>query len=185
MMYYKDRVHFDTIRWDMVFENATEFEDKLSALTDLDLTALMPFDALYYTLALKYVGAHTRYTDEFSFIMALIRELKIVWPIYKLQKSLMDDMMGLEVAEIQKGLMTIRNLIDNPNDPTNDPSETVIPDLSTQQETMLQKSNELTAIRTKYASIQKDYLANVYAALDGLFRNIVSNDDRWLFPQYI
>jgi hypothetical protein len=184
-MFYKDRVFFNTLTFDAVFENATDFEDKLSALTDLDLTALMPFDALYYTLALKYVGAHTRYTDEFSFIMALIRELKIVWPIYKLQKSLMDDLMGLEVAEIQKQLLTIRNLIDNPNVPTDDPSETVIPDLSTQQETVRQKSNELTAIRTKYAAIEKDYLKNLYAALDGLFRNIISNDDSWLFPQYI
>lgn len=184
-MYYKDRVYFNTLTWDMVFENSAEFETKLSALTVLDLTALMPFADLYYTLALKYVGAHTRYTDEFSFIMALIRELKIVWPIYKLQKSLMDDMMTLEIAEIKKGSMTIRNLIDNPNVPTDDPSETVIPDLSTQQESMLQINNDLTAIRAKYSSIQKDYLANVYKALDGLFRNIVSNDDRWLFPQYI
>jgi len=100
-MFYKDRVFFNTLTFDAVFENATDFEDKLSALTDLDLTALMPFDDLYYTLALKYVGAHTRYTDEFSFIMALIRELKIVWPIYKLQKSLMDDLMGLKAAEVK------------------------------------------------------------------------------------
>jgi hypothetical protein len=184
-MYYKDKVFFNTLTWDMVFENSTEFETKLSALTDLDLAALMPFADLYYTLALKYVGAHTRYTDEFSFIMALIRELKIVWPIYKLQKSLMDDMMTLEIAEIKKGSFSIRNLIENPNVPTDDPSENVIPDLSSQQETMLQVNNDLTAIRAKYTSIQKDYLANVYKALDGLFRNIVSNDDSWLFPQYI
>lgn len=184
-MYYKDKVFFDTLTWDDVFKNEEEFEDKLTALTEFDLAALMPFDVLYYTMALKYVGSHTRYTDEFSFIMALIRELKIVWPIYVLQKSLMEDMMELEISQIQKASMSIRNLIDNPNVPTDDPSETVIPDLSTQQESMLQMNNELTAMRAKYSSIQKNYLENVYKALDGLFRNIVSNDDRWLFPQYI
>ena len=184
-MYYKDKVFFDTLTWDNVFLSEEDFETKLTELAAFDLAALMPFDALYYTLALKYVGAHTRYTDEFSFIMALIRELKIIWPIYRLQKSLVEDMMELEISEIKKSSMTIRNLIDNPNVPTDDPSHLVIPDLSTQQESMLQLNNDLTAIRAKYSSIQKNYLTNVYEALDGLFRNIVSNDDRWLFPQYI
>lgn len=184
-MYYKDKIHFDTLKWDDIFVNEDEFETKLTELGALDLTALLPFDTLYYTLALKYVGAHTRYTDEFSFIMALIRELKISYPIYTQQKSLMEDMMALEISEIQKLGQSIRNMIENPNVPTDDPSEVPIPDLSTQQETMTTFSNQLDAIRAKYSSVGKDYLKQLYNSLDQLFRVIVSNDDRWLFPQYI
>lgn len=184
-MYYKEREYFDTLKWDNIFEDVTEFEEKLSELGTLDLTALAPFDTLYYTLALKYVGAHTRYTSEFAFIMALIRELKIYYPIYLQQKTLMDDAMALELAEVQKVGQNIRNLVDNPNVPTTNPSDTVIPNLSTQQESIVQTTGQLAAIRAKYASVSQDYLKQFYNAIDPLFRVIVSNDDRWLYPQYI
>lgn len=183
-MLYREKAYFDTLKFDDIFTSADEFEAKMEAIANDfgDTASLSPYKELYYILALKYVGAHTRYTTEFPFIMALIRELRIIYPIYKQQKKLIDDIIELEIETIMKNAKTIRNKVENPNLPIDDPSENLI-EASTEQESLLQLGNELEAIKSKYGAVSRNYQNQIYKALDPLFRVILSDDNITLIPQ--
>ena len=131
---------------------------------------------LYTILSMKYVGANTRYTDEFSFIMALRRELYTAYPQYIEQKKLLNDMMNMDIAEIQKASNTLRNLVNNPTDPTPNANTVPISNLSTEQENVEMTSNKLNAVRSKYASISRNYLDQIYRSVDQLFRVILGEE---------
>ena len=183
-MLYRDKVYFDTLMFDDIFPSAEVFEEKMDAIASEfgDTLSLTPYKEIYYILALKYVGAHTRYTTEFQFIMALLRELRIVYPIYKTQKAMIDDIMALEIEEIKKNAMTIRNKAENPNLPVTKPSQNLI-EVSTEQESLLQLGNELEAIKSKYGAVSRNYQNQIYKAVDPLFRVIVSEEETILIPQ--
>lgn len=141
-----------------------------------DVTELL--DLLYR----KYGWSHIRYMDHLAFIVSFFRALHYAWPKYKQQLTLLADMQALTIADIQKDAKSIRNLINNPNDPTVTPDETPIPGLSTEQETMLNTSNELTAIMLKFDAMKKDILKPFYKELDPFFSVILSDDIHTVYP---
>lgn len=181
-MFYDRLDIFDTLRFDDIFPGPAEFEEKMSAFIDYDLGSFLPFEELYYVLALRFAGAHTRYTSEFPFIMALIRNLKVVWPIYKAQKALMQEAINEELDEVMKTGISIRNTIERPTVgiPT-EPSETPIPNLSSNQETVVNKMNKIDAIQYKYQAIENDYLEKVYKAVNKLFRIIAPDTTKYIY----
>ena len=173
-MFYKDKKYYDTLRWDDIFKSEDEFYAKVVAINGV--TTEIDMKELYTILSMKYVGANTRYTDEFSFIMALRRELYTAYPQYIEQKKLLNDMMNMDIAEIQKASNTLRNLVNNPTDPTPTANTVPISNLSTEQENVEMTSNKLNAVRSKYASISRNYLDQIYRSVDQLFRVILGEE---------
>ena len=182
-MLYKEKIYYDTLRWDDVFTDSDTFFAKLPSVGTVTLEA--DIKALYELLAMKYVGATTRYTDEFSFTMALKRELFIFYPVYLEQKQLLADMMALDIAEIMKAQSTLRNLVEYPNDPTPNADTVPISNLSTQQENMNMTTNKLDAIRKKYSSIARDYLNQLYKACDQLFTVILDQETFYIYEEVL
>lgn len=180
-MYRDEKLLYQTLTFDDVFTDATTFEDKLTVFAMFDLSSLMPFDELYFILAIKYAGAFTRYTDEYAFTMALVRELKIHWPIYKQQKYLMDSLMELELNEIIQSSKSLRNYVENPNVLQSDLDTVPINNYSTAQESILNSIGKLDAIKVKYQSVNKNYLEQVYKAIDGLFTAIYPDDVHYIY----
>ena len=182
-MLYKDRIFFETLKWDDIFVSSDDFFAKVvsigSVVTEADMKEL------YELLALKYVGAHTRYTDEFSFIMALKRELYIFYPLFIQQRTLLNDMMALDIADIMKSSQQLRNLVNNPTDPVANADTVPINNLTTEQENILVTQNELEAIRQKYSSISKNYLSQIYKAVDQLFTVVLAEENIFLYPQEV
>jgi hypothetical protein len=181
MPLYKDRIYYDTLKWDDIFIDEDSFLTKVIAVgsvTDDD-----DIKELYHLLSLKYVGASTRYTEEFPFIIAIRRELYIQYPLFIKQRDLLNDMMELEIAEIMKASNTLRNLVEHPTDPTPNADTLAIDNLSTQQENILMTSNKLDAIRNKYGAISKNYLNQIYKACDELFKVVLSDDTVYLYQQ--
>ena len=180
-MLYKDRVYFETLRWDDIFTSSDQFFADVVSIGSVTTEADMK--ELYEILALKYVGAHTRYTDAFSFIMALKRELYVSYPMFLEQRTLLNDMMALDIAEVMKATSTLRNLVNNPTDPVANADSVPISNLTTEQENMTTTQNKLDAIRQKYSSIAKNYLQQVYKAVDQLFTVVLAEEDYYLYPQ--
>lgn len=180
-MLYKDRVYFDTLRWDDIFTSSDQFFADVVSIGSVTREADMK--ELYEILALKYVGAHTRYTDAFSFIMALKRELYVMYPLFLMQRDLVNDMMQLEIEKIMKSSQQLRNLVNNPTDPVANADTVPINNLTTEQENVLVTQNELEAIRQKYSSISKNYLAQIYKAVDQLFTVVLAEENYYLYPQ--
>ena len=182
-MLYKDRVYFETLRWDDIFISDADFFTKVVSIGSVVAEADMK--ELYDILCLKYVGAHTRYTDEFSFIMGLKRELYVSYPMFLEQRTLLNDMMALDIAEVMKASSTLRNLVNNPTDPVANADSVPINNLTTEQENMTTTQNKLDAIRQKYSSIAKNYLSQVYKAVDQLFTVVLAEEDYYVFPQEV
>lgn len=180
-MLYKEKVFFETLRWDDIFVSSEKFYEKVVSVGSV--TAEADMKELYEILALKYVGAHTRYTDEFSFIMALKRELYVSYPMFLEQRVLLNEMMTMDIAEIMKSSQQLRNLVNNPIDPVANASTVPISDLSSEQENVLMTQNKLDAVRQKYASISKNYLSQVYKAVDQLFTVVLAEENIYLYPQ--
>ena len=183
-IYDKPKTWFDTLKWEDIFHDKQSFIDKMNDLESSVNNKLEPLEELYDILYLKYHSSYTRYTSELPFIMSIKREMMISWPIYIQQKSLMDDMMEMEIEEIQRQAKSISNLVDRPtvNLPDN-PSEEPIKKLSTQQQTLFNVGNKLNAVRDKYYSINHDFLQNIYDRLDIYFRVIQRDDTFILYKQ--
>lgn len=179
--FYDSRFYFDTLMWSDVFEGPEDFIDKVESVGGVtDSGALTE---LYEILSLKYVRSHTRYTDEFAFIMAIKRELYTVFPSYLERKNLYDDMMKIEIQEVMKGVSQLRNRVENMDEPITQADKVAIEDLSTEQESVRLTTNKLDAIKAKYNVLNRNYLAEIYKACDQLFRVILSDDVSWLYPQ--
>lgn len=181
MFYDEDKCYYDTLAFDDVFTSASQFASDVVAVGGITDTASL--EELYEILALKYVGAKTRYTDKFSFIMAVKRELYTEFPYYLQRKSLASEMMALEIAEVQRGTRQLRNLVDQHDEPVVNANTEAIDDLSTQQESIEITNNKLDALKAKYNSMNRNYLQGIYNQCDQLFRVILAQDDRPLYEQ--
>lgn len=183
-LYDIPKVWFDTLKFSDIFPDKEAFKSKMQdTVTSLN-DKLEPINELYDILYLRYHSSNTRYTAELPFIMSLKRELVVQWPIYIQQKALMNEMMTIEIEEIQRQAKSIGNIIVKPTiNLPDDPSEQVIPKLSTQQQTALNIGNKLSAIRDKYISVDHDFLTRIYDKLDIYFRVIQKDDTFILYKQ--
>lgn len=183
-LYDIPKIWYDTLKWGDIFPDKGSFEAKMTdTVTSLN-AKLQPIDELYDVLYMKYHSSNTRYTSELPFIMAIKREMSILWPMYIQQKALMEEIMEMEIAEIQRESKSISNVIDRPTVNLPDkPSEEVIPKLSTTQQSLFNLGNKLRAVREKYISVDHDYLSHIYEKMDIYFRNIQKDDTFILYNQ--
>ena len=181
-MFYDDHMkYYATLKFDDVFTSATQFAAEVVSVGGITLSASL--QELYEILSLKYVGASTRYTDKFAFIMAIKRELYTEFPYYLQRKSLAADMMAMEIAEVQRGARQLRNSVDLHDEPLVNANTVPIDDLSTQQESIEITNNKLQAIKEKYNSMNRNYLQGIYNQCDDLFQVILATDERTLYEQ--
>lgn len=179
--FYDDRYFYDTLLWSDIFEGPEDFIDKVESVGGV--TATEDLTELYEILNLKYLRSHTRYTDEYAFVMAIKRELYTVFPSYLERKKLYNDMMAIEIAEVMKGISQLRNRVENMDEPITQADKVAIEDLSTEQESVRVTTNKLDAIKSKYNTLNRNYLSEIYKACDQLFRVILADDSKWLYPQ--
>lgn len=172
--FYDDKVYFDTLKWDDCFVSeeqfATDMED-VGGITDVD-----SLKELYRILSMKYVTSYTRYTNKFAFMMALKRELHTEFPFYLQKKTLANEMMEMEIAEIQRGARSLRNVVDQHDDSVVNANTVAIDDLSTTQESIETTANKLDAVKQKYNVMNRNWLQGIYKQCDELFRVILSED---------
>lgn len=140
-------------------------------------------DSLLDLLYLKFAYSHIRYTDVNAFLVALFRELQYSWTLYKSHITLYASMEALTVAQIQKDGLTVRNVINNPNVSVTTPSETPIPSLSTEQETLNTTSNALDACIAKYSALKRNAREEFWKPLIPLFSVMLTEDDVDIIPQ--
>ena len=181
MPFYDDKPYQQTLKWDDVFKSSTDFLTKVIQVGGI--TNPIHLTELYEILSLKYVSSFTRYTDPFSFVMAIKRELFTAFPFYLKRKELAQQMMDMEIEEVQLGMRQLRNLVDTHDEPIVNASSVPIDDLTTQQEYIRVTNNKLDAIKQKYQVMSKNYLQGIYAETDGLFRVILAEDVTTLYEQ--
>ena len=181
MPFYDDKVYQDTLKWDDIFTSDDQFVADVVSVGGITNTDNLK--ELYEILSLKYVSAFTRYTNKFSFIQAMKRELYTEFPFYLKKKELADEMMQMEIDEIQLGTRQLRNLVDTHDEPIVGASTTPIDDLSTQQEYIRVQNNKLDAVKQKYAVMNRNYLQGIYSRMDELFRVILASDDIPVYEQ--
>jgi hypothetical protein len=181
MPFHDDRKYMETLKWDDIFKSETEFISKVTSIGGI--TSTTDLTELYEILSMKYVSNQTRYTDEFAFIMALKRELRVEFPFYLKKKAIVDELMDLEISEIQVASRQLRNVVDQHDEPVTNASSVPIDDLSTQQENIRVTNNELEALRQKYSVMNRNYLQGIYKLCDPLFRVILAEDTKILYDQ--
>lgn len=181
MFYDNDKYYFDTLKFDDVFTSATDFAAKLGTVGDVTDTS--DLEELYEILALKYVGAHTRYTDEFAFIFAIKRELYTEFAFYLEKKDLAKQLRDMEISKITLTQNQLRNVVTNRDEPVSNPDTVAIDNLSTEQENIRVTANELEAVKQKYNVMNRNYLQGIYKRCDDLFRVILSDDVRYLYER--
>jgi hypothetical protein len=174
MPFYDDKIYMDTLKWDAIFQSDAQFVTDVVSVGGITNEANLK--ELYEILSLKYVSAFTRYTNKFSFIQAMKRELFNEFPFYLKKKELADEMMAMEIAEIQLGTRQLRNLVETHDEPIANASTEPINDLSTQQEYIRVQNNKLDAVKQKYATMNRNYLQGIYNRMDELFRVILADD---------
>ena len=174
MPFYDDKIYMDTLKWDDIFQSDAQFVTDVVSVGGISTEA--DLKELYEILSLKYVSAFTRYTNKFSFIQAMKRELFNEFPFYLKKKELADEMMAMEIAEIQLGTRQLRNLVETHDEPIANASTEPINDLSTQQEYIRVQNNKLDAVKQKYATMNRNYLQGIYNRMDELFRVILADD---------
>ena len=181
MPFYDDKIYMDTLKWDDIFQSDAQFVSDVVSVGGITNEANLK--ELYEILALKYVSAFTRYTNKFSFIQAMKRELFNEFPFYLKKKELADEMMAMEIAEIQLGTRQLRNLVETHDEPIANASTEPINDLSTQQEYIRVQNNKLDAVKQKYATMNRNYLQGIYNRMDELFRVILAEDEIPVYEQ--
>jgi len=195
MPIYNDKPYLQTYVFYELFENdpawdgltyATKYLAWEAAITDLSMGLITLPSAEAATLLdllyLRYSNAHIRYMSPLDFLLGLFRKLHVAWPIYKEQQTIITAIRALTVADIMNESKTLRNLVNNPNDPVTDPDTTPIPDLSTEQESMLTTSNVLQANLSKMEAVRRNAFDNFWKALDPLFQVILSDDTVIVYP---
>lgn len=180
-MFYDEKDYCQTLKWDDIFTSGSQFASKVVDVGGI--TSPTDLAELYTIMSFKYSRSFTRYTDEFSFIMAIKRELHTEFPFYLKKKELANEMMDIEIATIQIGMRQLRNVVDQHDEPVTSASSTPIDDLSTTQESIRITNNELDAIKQKYNVMNRNYLKGIYSQCDELFRVILSEDTQILFEQ--
>ena len=181
MPFYDDKVYMDTLKWDDVFQSDQQFVDDVVSVGGITNEASLK--ELYEILSLKYVSAYTRYTNKFSFIQAMKRELYTEFPFYLKKKELADEMMQMEIDEIQLGTRQLRNVVDTHDEPIANASTVPFDDLSTQQEYIRVQNNKLDAVKQKYGVMNRNYLQGIYSRMDELFRVILADDGIPVYEQ--
>ena len=181
-MYYDKDPFFTTLRFRDIFPDFANFEAIMEAnLQGDELVRLSPLEDLYRVLSLKYFNAYTRYTTPETFTMALIREARIHFPIYKMQMDLNTQAMEMDIKDINNRFATLRNLVENPNMLNENMDTEAIGNTSSQQESMIQKGNMLGAVMEKYSAINRNFQETFYRMLNELFRVYMSEDGVILF----
>jgi len=181
MPFYDDKVYQDTLKWDDVFTSDQQFATDVVSVGGI--TNETDLKELYEILSLKYVSAYTRYTNKFSFIQAMKRELYTEFPFYLKKKELADEMMDMEIAEIQLGTRQLRNVVNTHDEPIANASTVPIDNLSTEQEYIRVQNNKLDAVKQKYGTMNRNYLQGIYQRMDELFRVILAQDDIPVYEQ--
>ena len=181
MPFYDDKVYQDTLKWDDVFQSDQQFVTDVVSVGGI--TNEPDLKELYEILSLKYVSAYTRYTNKFSFIQAMKRELYTEFPFYLKKKELADEMMEMEITEIQLGTRQLRNVVQTHDEPIINASTVPFDDLSTEQEYIRVQNNKLDAVKQKYGVMNRNYLQGIYSRMDELFRVILASDDIPVYEQ--
>ena len=181
MPFYDDKVYQDTLKWDDVFQSDEQFVTDVVSVGGI--TNEPDLKELYEILSLKYVSAYTRYTNKFSFIQAMKRELYTEFPFYLKKKELADEMMEMEITEIQLGTRQLRNVVQTHDEPIINASTVPFDDLSTEQEYIRVQNNKLDAVKQKYGVMNRNYLQGIYSRMDELFRVILASDDIPVYEQ--
>ncbi len=181
MPFYDDKVYMDTLKFDDVFQSDEQFATDVVSVGGITNTENLK--ELYEILSLKYVSAFTRYTNKFSFIQAMKRELYTEFPFYLKKKELADEMMEMEITEIQLGARQLRNVVQTHDEPITNASTVPFDDLSTEQEYIRVQNNKLDAVKQKYGVMNRNYLQGIYSRMDELFRVILAQDDIPVYEQ--
>lgn len=181
MPFYDEKFYQDTLKWDDIFTSDEQFVSDVVSVGGI--TNVENLKELYEILSLKYVSAFTRYTNKFSFIQAMKRELYTEFPFYLKKKELADEMMQMEIEEIQLGTRQLTNTVDTHDEPISNASTTPINDLSTQQQYIRVQNNKLDAVKQKYGVMNRNYLQGIYQRMDELFRVILAEDEIPVYEQ--
>ena len=160
MFYDDNKQYYDTLKFDDVFTSASEFASKIGSVGDVTDTSEL--EELYEILALKYVGAHTRYTNEFSFIFGIKRELYTEYAFYIEKKALAAQMRDMEIEKITLAQNQLRNVVDTHDQDYADTDTVAIDNLTTMQENTRVTNNELEAVKQKYNVMNRNYLMGPY-----------------------
>lgn len=181
-MFYNENKFFATLKFKDIYPDFETFEIYMNdVLTPDEVIRLSPYDELYRLLQLKYYNAYTRYTTPETFTMALVRETRIHFPIYKVQMSLNEQAMELDINDINNRFKTLRNLVENPN-MLNENMDTVpLKNTSSQQESLIQKGNMLGAVMEKYSAINRNYQETFYRMINSLFKVFMDGGAEILF----
>lgn len=172
MPLYQENIWVAPLEWNDVFPDSDTFElEVVSVGGDTD-----HLEELYEILSNKYVTAKTRYLEKEPFIYGIRRELQIEWPAYLMQKSLIDQVKAIEIAEVMKTGSTLSNTVQTNDTPVTDADTVPISDLSTLQTNVNSLGNKLNAIMNKYSALETNYLNKIYDKADKLFRQILSED---------
>ncbi len=186
-MSYYDLDPFNTpLNWSDVFTGPEDFESQMIAIEPTGvagITASASLEELYFVLAMKYYASQLRYQTPEAFIIAIKRELQVEFKYYIEKKSLADELIALTDDEIEVQRTQLRNLVDTHDEPIANADTVAWDDLSTEQENVLQKINKLDAKKRKYNAMKADYVQNIYKKCDGLFRQILSSDNIYLFEE--
>lgn len=181
MPFYDDRVYYDTLKWDDIFVSSEQFIQKVVSVGGItDQTKLTE---LYDILSLKYTGNKTRYTNEFKFVQAIKRELYTEFPFYLQRKDLVDQMLEMEIAEIQRGTRQLINQVNQHDEPVANASTVPIDNLSSMQQNTEITNNKLEAVKMKYNSLYRNYLEAIYKQCDGLFQVILAENVEIIYEQ--
>jgi hypothetical protein len=181
MPFYDEKMYDETLKFDDIFTSGDQFVSDVESVGGITNEANLK--ELYEILSLKYVSAYTRYTNKFSFIQAMKRELYTEFPFYLKKKELADEMMQMEIDEIQLGTRQLRNLVETHDEPIANASSKPFDDLSTQQEYIRVQNNKLDAVKQKYGTMNRNYLQGIYQRMDELFRVILADDSVPIYKQ--
>jgi len=185
-MFYDGKPFTAPLNWDDVFTGLEDFESQMIAIEPsgvAGITASASLEELYFILALKYYASQLRYLTPEAFIISIKRELQVEFKQYLQKKDLMDEMIALTDTEIEIQRIQLRNLVDTHDEPIANSDTVAFDDLSTEQENVLQKINKLDAKKRKYNAMKADYVQNIYKKCDGLFRQILSSDEIYLYEE--
>lgn len=135
---------------------------------------------LYTHMMIEYGDSTFRYLSHDIAAAKVIRIMALQYPIYLQKKEAIEELQKLELADFAEGELNIANIAQNPN---NDPTDEIIPFVSTQQ-VIKSKRSKVDTIVSKYRTTLYEHTKTILKELAPLFRGIHSEkEDMYLYDR--
>lgn len=180
-MFYDKKFYYDTLTFGDIFSSSSEFIEKVVSIGGI--TDTNDLADIYERLAEKYLFAHTRYSTEDPFILAIKRELHTTFPFYLERVAIVSKLIALTDEQIELRNNQLRNLVDTHDEPIANADTVAFDDLSTQQENININIGKLMSLKEKYNAMNRDYMIDIYRKCDPLFRQILAREDIYLYEE--